>query len=100
MPSSETKKQPTPRELRQLVIEDVRWMAGPNTPAQDLPGHKLDVIYGLTGYQRRALASPFEESARKWDATASINRGACEKLSTLAQAVKLVSTAAGFDGSW
>jgi len=90
----------TPKKLQEAVIEDINWMAGPLRQPNVSKKDKLDVRFGLTGYQRRALAAPFEETAQRWKPTARISRDACEKLSTAGAAVELVSKAAGFDGTW
>ena len=92
--------QPTPPNLQQMVIEDINWMAGPNRQADVMKTQNLESIFGLMTYQRRALAAPFEETARQWKADAQLSRSACEKLGTVGDAVELVSKAAGFDGSW
>lgn len=75
-------------------------MAGPLAQEQVTKKQKLDVVFGLTGYQRRALAAPFEETAHRWNPDVRISRSDCEKLGTVGDAVSLVSKAAGFDGAW
>lgn len=91
---------PTPPRLQTLVIDDINWMAGPLAQKVVNKKQKLDVVFGLTAFQRRALAAPFEASAREFKADVAISRSVCEKLSTVGEAVALVSKAAGFDGSF
>jgi hypothetical protein len=91
---------PTPPKLQQLVIDDINWMAGPLAQPHVTRKQKLDVVFGLTGFQRRALAAPFTATARQWAPDVVMSRSACEKLSTVGDAVALVSRAAGFDGSF
>jgi hypothetical protein len=90
----------TPKKLQDMVIEDIRWMAGPNAPPETKPKQKLDIAYGLTAYQRKALAAPFESTARVWKSDAKLSRAACANLGTVEDAVALVSKAAGFNGTW
>jgi hypothetical protein len=91
---------PTPPRLQKLVIEDINWMAGPLAQKVVTKKQKLDVVFGLTAFQRRALAAPFEASGREFKSDVTISRLACEKLSTVGDAVALVSKSAGFDGSF
>lgn len=90
----------TPVKLRDMVIDDINWMAGPLAQKNVTKKQKLAVVFGLTAYQRRALASPFEATAQEWNANAQLSRAVCEKLSTVGDAVALVSKAAGFNGAW
>ncbi|MEO7522252.1 MAG: hypothetical protein ABIW79_10585 [Gemmatimonas sp.] len=91
---------PTPAKLQAAVIDDINWMAGPLHQPKPRPKDSLSVLFGLTGYQRRALAAPFEETAQQWNAGARISRSACEDLGTVGDAAALVSKEAGFDGTW
>jgi hypothetical protein len=91
---------PTPADLQAAVIEDINWMAGPFHQSHPSEKDRLEDVFRLRAYQRRALASPFEETAQRWNATARISRVACENLATVGEAVALVSKEAGFDGAW
>lgn len=95
-----TQPPPTPERLQKLVIDDINWAAGPLAQKVVTEKQKLAVLFGLTAYQRRALAAPFEATAREWRAEAHVSRGACENAVTVGDAVALVSKAAGFDGTW
>jgi hypothetical protein len=93
-------KPPTPQALQREILEDINWMAGPLAKPNPKRSDRLDVVFGLTAYQRRALAAPFEHSVARWNPEARISRAECERLTTVGAAVALASAAAGFDGSW
>lgn len=78
--------EPTPGELQLWVLKDINWMAGPLAQKTVTEKQKLATVFGLTAYQRHALAAPFEATARKWKPDARISRKACEDLVTAGRA--------------
>jgi hypothetical protein len=92
---------PTPIGLQNAIIADINWMAGPYRSDSVKKSDKLDIKFRLTKYARKALAGPFEQSARAYGPAGTvISRAVCGELKTVGAAVTLVSKAAGFDGSW
>lgn len=94
---------PTPKALLNDVIGAVNFLAGPYAidRANVVATQRLDIDFRLTGYQRKALAKPFERIATAANGqVVRFSRSVCESLRTVGDAVTLVSKGAGFDGSW
>lgn len=95
-----TKMASTPQQLQNDVIAVLNRKAGPHAQPRPVPSDSLESRFKLTSAQRKTLARLFEEIAQKHKPEASISMTQCEQLKTAGEAVKLVSTAAGFDGTW
>ena len=90
-------KPQAPSELVGKTKEAIAFISPRNLDADDLPDtHRLETDCGLYAYARRSLVSPFERTARKYEAAAKISPSACSKLRTVKAAIKLVAKAAGF----
>ena len=85
-----------PATLEEEVVYTLSWMSGFRIPPDEIkPGFSLTRDLKLTSFQREALRDPFLYIAQRRNPSARMTRSQCEKLKTVAEAIKLVKTSAG-----
>ena len=90
--------QSAPDSLRREVKEVIIFVSPKGGLTADALSERADLIVDcrLSAPLCRTLAAPFERIARTFKPGATVSAVQCERLDTVASAIKLVASAAGF----